>query len=161
MIMLCSDTAPPPGDTRGMSQQSHLWSSDARHPMPVNSLSDITAPINPGLRDILLRRTVTTQRVARYWSLLHRSIVAELNMKLRLNSFFSKPCSTHERDCWKAVLCLVKTVSGRSLMAVTDPFVPIISWLIARTLSWQIIAVTLRTLSDVSPWGKHLITDTG
>ena len=64
-------------------------------------------PINPGLRDIL-RRAVTTQRVARYWSLLHRSTVAELNMKLRLNSFFSKPCSTHDRDCWKLGCVLLK-----------------------------------------------------
>ena len=123
MIMLRSDTDPPSGDIRGMSQQSH---SDPLMPdiaclCPVNCvtlslcLTSMLA-INPGLRDIL-RRAVTTQRVARYWSLLHRSIVAELNMKLRLNSFFSMSCSTHDRDSWKLGCVLLK---HRGIRVITD-----------------------------------------
>ena len=144
--------------------------------MPLPSPSKLCHPLSlsvwhqcfPSIRGYVTSSgpAVTTQRVARYWSLLHRSIVPGLNMKLRLNSFFSEPLSllapptsVTVGNCWKFGGCLVKTLtmSWWSLMAVTDLFVPIISWLIARTQNGQIICgVTQSTLSPCRGPGGNI-----
>ena len=174
MIILCSDTGLThpghPGHTSQVTSEechNNHTSDPQMSDMPLPSPSKLCHPLSlsvwhqcfPSIRGYVTSSgpAVTTQRVARYWSLLHRSIVPGLNMKLRLNSFFSKPLSLLAPPtsvtvgiCWKFGGCLVKTLtmSGWSLMAVTDLFVPIISWLIARTQNGQIIcSVTQSALS--------------